>query len=68
MSNNLQSEYKKFHATESAILEVENDVLLNMERGRVTSLTLLDLSAVFLINCHRGMEFLVQLLTGLHRT
>ena len=47
MSNNLQSAYKKFHFTESALLKVENDVLLNMEKGRVTALTLLDLSAVF---------------------
>ena len=47
MSNNLQSAYKKFHSTESALLKVENDVLLNMEKGRVTALTLLDLSAVF---------------------
>ena len=31
MSNNLQSAYKKFHSTESALLKVENDVLLNME-------------------------------------
>ena len=47
MSNNLQSAYKKFHSTESALLKVENDVLLNMEKGRVTALTLLDLSADF---------------------
>ena len=47
MSNNLQSAYKKFHSTKSALLKVENDVLLNMEKGRVTALTLLDLSAAF---------------------
>ena len=47
MSNNLQSAYKKFHSTESALLKGENDVLLNMEKGRVTALTLLDLSAAF---------------------
>ena len=47
MSNNLQSAYKNFHSTESALLKVENDVLLNMEKGRVTALTLLDLSAAF---------------------
>ena len=47
MSNNLQSAYKKFHSTESALLKVENDVLFNMEKGRVTALTLLDLSAAF---------------------
>ena len=47
MSNNLQSAYKKFHSTESALSKVENDVLLNMEKGRVTALTLLDLSGAF---------------------
>ena len=47
MSNNLQSAYKKFHSTESAFLKIENDILLNMEKGRVTALTLLDLSASF---------------------
>ena len=47
MSNNLQSAYNKFHSTESALLKVENDVLLNMEKGRVTALTLLDLSSAF---------------------
>ena len=47
MSNNLQSAYKKFHSTESVLLKVKNDVLLNMEKGRVTALTLLDLSASF---------------------
>ena len=47
MSDNLQSAYKKFHSTESALLKVENDVLLNMEKGRVTALTILDLSAAF---------------------
>ena len=47
LSNNLQSAYKKFHSTESALLKVENDVLLNMEKGRVTALTLIDLSAAF---------------------
>ena len=47
MSNNLQSAHKLFHSTESALLKVENDVLLNMEKDRVTALTLLDLSAAF---------------------
>ena len=47
MSNNLQAAYKKFHSTTSALLKVENYVLLNMEKGRVTALTLLDLSAAF---------------------
>ena len=47
MSNNLQSAYNKFHSTESALLKVESNVLLNMEEGRVTAFTLLDLFAAF---------------------
>ena len=47
MSNILQSAYKQFHYTETALLKVHNDVGLNMDKGKVTVLTLLDLSAVF---------------------
>ena len=47
MSYNVQSAYKKFHSTESALLKVKHNVLLNIEKGKVTALTLLDLSAVF---------------------
>ena len=43
----LQSSYRKFHSTESALLKVKNDILLNMNRQYVTLLVLLDLRAVF---------------------
>ena len=43
----LQSAYKQFHSTETALLKVHNDVTLNMDKGRVITLTLLDLSADF---------------------
>ena len=39
----LQSSYRKFHSTESALLKVKNDILLNMNRQHVTLLVLLDL-------------------------
>ena len=42
-----QSAYNKFHSTETALLKVENDIMLNMDEGRVTALTLLYLSAAF---------------------
>ena len=42
-----QSAYRKHHSTESALLNIYNDILLNMAKGSVTVLTLLDLSAVF---------------------
>ena len=41
-----QSAYRKHHSTESALLNI-HDILLNMAKGFVTALTLLDLSAAF---------------------
>ena len=43
----LQSAYKRHHSTESALLKVKNDILLNMDAQKVTLLVLLDLSAAF---------------------
>ena len=42
-----QSAYRKHHSTESALLTIHNNILLNMAKGSVTALTLLDLSAAF---------------------
>ena len=42
-----QSAYRKHHSTGSAIINIHNDILLNMAKGSVTALTLLDLSAAF---------------------
>ena len=51
LSNNLypifQSAYRACHSTETALLKVQNDLLLNMDRGYVTLLVLLDLSSAF---------------------
>jgi len=51
LSNNLypifQSAYRACHSTETALLKVQNDLLLNMDRGHVTLLVLLDLSSAF---------------------
>ena len=38
-----QSAYRKHHSAESALLNIHNDILLNMAKGSVTALTLLDL-------------------------
>ena len=45
MSNVLQSAYKQFHSTETALSKVHTDFTLNMDKGKVTAFTLLDLSA-----------------------
>ena len=42
-----QSAYRKGHSTETALLKVQNDILMNMNRQHVTLLVLLDLSAAF---------------------
>ena len=47
MYNVLQSAHKQFHSMETALLKVHSDVTLNMDKGKVTSHILFDLSAVF---------------------
>ncbi|PIK54972.1 hypothetical protein BSL78_08111 [Apostichopus japonicus] len=43
----LQSAYKQFHSSETALIKVHNDILWAMERQGVTILVLLDLSSAF---------------------
>ena len=42
-----QSSYRKHHSTETALLNVRNDILLNINSQHVTLLVLLDFSAAF---------------------
>ena len=42
-----QLAYKKHHSTESSLLKVKNNILMNMNAQKVTLLVLLDLSAAF---------------------
>ena len=42
-----QSSYRKYHSTETALLKVKHDILMNMNNQEVTLLVLLDLSAAF---------------------
>ena len=44
-SNDYQSAYRKFYSTETALLKIHNDILSSTDDGRVTAMTLLDLSA-----------------------
>jgi len=42
-----QSGVRKYHSTETALLKVQNDILMSMDNKKVTLLVLLDLSAAF---------------------
>ena len=44
---NAQLPYSVHHSTETALLKVKNDILLNMNKQHITLLVLLDLSAAF---------------------
>ena len=47
LPNTLQSAYRKHHSTESPLMKVHNDIIISMDKGEVTALTLLKLSAAF---------------------
>ena len=47
LSNHVQSAYKRFHSTETALLKSHNDIICNMDNGKDTALTLLYLSTAF---------------------
>ena len=42
-----QSAYRQFHSTETALLQIQNDLLLAINKQNVSALVLLDLSATF---------------------
>ena len=47
LSNDLLYAYKLFHSIETALLKIHNDIVCNMDNGKLTALILLDLSAAF---------------------
>ena len=47
LCNPFQSAYRSGHSTETALLRVVNDLLMAMDKNRVSILLLLDLSAAF---------------------
>ena len=45
--HHFQSGFRKYDSTETALLKVQNDILLSMDRQEVCFLVLLDLSSAF---------------------
>ena len=61
LSNPLQSAYRKYHSTESALLKVQNNIIICMDKGEVTALALLSTPLTMLhyqIDFQIGMEYL----------
>ena len=55
-----QSSYRQYHWTETALLKVHNDILMNMDNQQVTLLVLLDLSAAFDTIDHSIMNHILE--------
>ena len=68
LSSSFQSAYRMFHSTETTLLSIHNDLILAMDRGEVTSLILLDLSAAFDTVDHSILLHRLQHWFGLHGT
>ena len=70
-SNNLfpalQSAYRKFHSTETALLHVTNDILLSTNKQHVSLLVMLDLSAAFDIVDHSALLHRLETTYGITR-
>ena len=60
----IQSAYREHYSTETALLKVRNDILMNMNMGHVTLLVLLDLSAAFETVDHDILIHRLQSLLG----
>ena len=68
LSSSFQSAYRMFHSTETTLLNIHNDLIFAMNRGEVTSLILLDLSAAFDTVDHSILLHRLQNWFGLHGT
>ena len=66
LSSSFQSAYHMFHSTETTLLSIHNDLILALDRGEVTSLILLDLSAAVDTVDHSILLHRLQHWFGLH--
>ena len=42
-----QSAYRKYHSTETALLKVQNDILLELDKGKYVAMVMIDVLAAF---------------------
>ena len=66
--SNVQSAYRPRHSTETTLLKVVNDLLSALDGGKITVLTLLDLSAAFDTIDHDILLPRLQHVFGIHDT
>ena len=66
LSDEKQSAYKQYHSTETLLTKILNDIMLNLSRGDVTMLVLLDLSAAFNTIDHDILLTRLQKRYGVH--
>ena len=64
----LQSAYKIFHSTETALLTVTNGIMLSLDKGEKVFLVLLDLSAAFDTVNHTLLQARLQKSFGIRGT
>ena len=62
----MQSAYRRFHNTETAVMKVHNDLLLAADNGDISTLCLLDLTAAFDTVDHGLMMLRLERQFGLH--
>lgn len=69
-SNNLcepmQSAYRRFHSTETALIKIQNDLLRSLDKRQVCALVLLDLSAAFDTVSHKILLGRLESRFGIH--
>ena len=68
MYSTLLSAYRAGHRTDTALLKVHNDILLNMDHQRVALLVLLDLSSAFDTVDHEVLLFRLEVTFGIADT
>ena len=62
----MQSAYRRFHSTETAVTKVYNDLLLAADKGQMSALCLLDLTAAFDTVDHELLLHRLERQFGLH--